>query len=299
MQHEFNAGRDPMMLADSDSDTELSPYPILWAFSSLSHLALGVPFAATLLLILFCHEMGHYLYCRHYRIAATPPFFIPFPSMIGTVGAFIKIRAPIETRRKLFDIGIGGPIAGFIPALVFAFVGLALSQPLPLGVEPVLGLPLVFEAVNALLGHGWMPQGLLLHPVALAAWAGMLATSLNLLPVGQLDGGHILFALFPRWHRYVSLLTIAGLVLMAWYFYMGWILWAVLLGFMGTKHPYVEPWPKPSPRRYLLGGVALLLLALSLMPSPVKGVTLPQVWQGVRPTLHEWKMDALHKLGLK
>ncbi len=292
MQHEFDAGRPPLTLTDQDaSDDALSPYPIVWAFSSLSNLALGIPFAATLLFILFCHEMGHYLYCRHYRIAATPPFFLPFPSMIGTLGAFIKIRAPIETRQQLFDIGIGGPIAGFIPAIVFTFIGLALSHPQS-DFAPTIGVPLIFGVVHALLGHAWSPQALLLHPIALAAWAGMLATSLNLLPVGQLDGGHILFALFPRWHRRLSLVTIAALVLLAWSFYMGWIIWAILLSIMGTQHPYVSPWPKPSRRRYVLGGVALLMLALSLMPAPVQGVTLPQVWTEVRPTLHEWKMDA-------
>lgn len=295
MQHEFNQGHQALLASDEES--ALDPYPLEWALRSIHNLALGIPFAATLLFILFSHEMGHYLYCRHYRIEATPPFFIPFPSMIGTIGAFIRIRAPIGTRQELFDIGIGGPIAGFIPATLVTLFGLGLSRPLAVGQVPEIGVPLLFHLGNLLLGHGWRADALLLHPVALAGWAGMLATSLNLLPVGQLDGGHILFALFPRWHRYVSLATIALLVALAWYCYVGWLLWAILLSVMGTRHPDVEPQPAPSRGRYLLGAVAVLMLALSMMPAPVKSVTLPEVWQEVRPTLHQWKMDAWQWLG--
>jgi membrane-associated protease RseP (regulator of RpoE activity) len=253
-------------------------FPVRWALQS-GHLALGIPFSLTLMLILLSHEMGHYLYCVKYGVSATLPFFIPFPTLIGTLGAFIRIRSPLRSRNILFDIGIAGPIAGFAVALAVLIFSLGLSRPAPFGaVTPdiQLGYPLVFYLVRKLLvatGHApgiaTVPMSqIFLHPVAIAAWVGMFATSLNLLPGGQLDGGHIVYAVSPRAHKKVSRATILALIPMALYFWAGWFIWAVLLRLSGMRHPSVTEWPEISTSRRWLGLVALLMLALTITPAP-------------------------------
>src|ERR1700690_682660 len=237
---EFNyLHRQPMFsLAD---DVEVSVFPIEWALAEPANLLLGVPFSLTLMFILFSHEMGHYLYARRYRVYVTPPFFVPFPSLIGTFGAFIRIKGPIPTRTALFDIGIAGPIAGFIPACVAVVVGLSLSHPLmfagPLDNEP--GFPAAFYLAARLLHLDVPVTSLSLHPIAVAGWVGMFATALNLLPGGQLDGGHILFSVFPKWHRWVSLAVVIALVPLAKYCWIGWLIWAVVL-WLTSRHPPIR-----------------------------------------------------------
>src|SRR5450631_3085969 len=221
------------------NDDTLSLFPIGWIAQHPANLLMGLPFSLTLMFILLAHEMGHYLYARHYRVYATLPFFVPFPSLIGTLGAFIRIKSPIPSRAALFDIGIAGPIAGFIPACVALLVGLSLSHPLAgsTASDIQLGFPLAFHLAARVL-HITVPlSALSLHPAAIAAWVGMFATALNLLPGGQLDGGHIVFALNPRAHRIVSTLTIVALIPMAFYFWAGWLLWAILLRLSGMRHP--------------------------------------------------------------
>ena len=184
-----------------------------WALHEPSRLLLGIPFSATLLLILLAHEMGHYLYCRYYGVYATLPFFIPAPTLIGTLGAVIRIRSPIRSRCALFDIGIAGPIAGFVAALIVLVIAMHHSRVVP-GVmansDVEMGYPLIFHILWTVLpladvhGGSSLLQDIYFHPTAIAAWVGMFATALNLLPGGQLDGGHIVFALNPRAHRIVS-----------------------------------------------------------------------------------------------
>src|SRR5205807_980730 len=175
-------------------------FPVGWAFSHPQRLLLGIPFAGTLMLILLAHEMGHYLYCKKYGVWATLPFFIPAPTLIGTLGAFIRIRSPIRSRTALFDIGIAGPIAGFVVALSVLVFSLGLSKPMLAGFPAAdleLGFPKIFRLAQILLASVGVGGGvlrlplsrLLLHPTTIAAWVGMFATSLNLLPGGQLDGG--------------------------------------------------------------------------------------------------------------
>jgi len=229
---------------------------------------------------LLAHELGHYLYCVKYRVDATLPFFIPFPSLIGTLGAFIRIRSPLRSRRILFDIGIAGPIAGFAVALPVLIFSLGRSHVAPLGQSIPridLGLPLIFSVVRKFLmvfGHAGaianIPVSRIqLHPVAVAAWVGMFATSLNLLPGGQLDGGHIVFAVSPRWHKAVSRLTILALIPLALFCWTGWIVWAVLLRITGMRHPAVAEWPGiGSGRRWLALG-ALLMLVLTFAYQPI------------------------------
>ena len=284
------------------NDNSLSLFPLGWILHQPSNLLLGIPFSLTLMFILLAHEMGHYLYARHYRVYATLPFFIPFPfGFIGTLGAFIRIKSPIPSRAALFDIGIAGPIAGFIPACAALLVGLSLSHPL-IGSEGSyiqLGAPLAFHLAARLLHIGVPLSSLSLHPVAVAAWVGMFATALNLLPGGQLDGGHILFAVSPRLHRWVSILTVFVLIPFGIHLWAGWFLWAVFLA-MTARHPNVSPYPSVSGRRRGIALFGLLMLVLTFMPAPLTEHPQQDVWPGIRDstreTLHSLRDKARHLL---
>jgi len=257
------------------SDDDL--FPLLWAVADPRRLLLGVPFSAALMLILLTHEMGHFLYCVRNQVYATLPYFLPIPTPIGTLGAFIRIRSPIRTRAALFDIGIAGPIAGFVVAVGTLVVALLLSPPMPADMPPSdiqFGHPLIFHLVQRILaGLGMVSaplDGLHLHPVAMAAWVGMLATALNLLPGGQLDGGHIVYALWPRAHRWWTRGT-ALVLLPLGFLWQGWVLWALILLVTGTRHPAVPPTPGLSRGRLVLAVLALVILLLTFMPAPVSG----------------------------
>jgi len=281
---EYNFLHQRPALADEE-DSYVPLFPIDIVYHHPSRLLLGIPFSASLMLILLAHEMGHYLGCVRYNVDATLPFFIPFPSLIGTMGAFIRIRSPIHSRKALFDIGIAGPIAGFIVACAVLAVALGFSRVTPAAVPGapfptealLIHYPLIFPlAQKALAAMGLLDattslplQDLLLHPIAFAAWGGMFATSLNLLPGGQLDGGHIVFSIAPRIHRTLSRLTILCLIPMAVYLWAGWLIWAILLEISSFRHPQVAEWPKVSGKRLLLAALALVMLAVTLIPKPV------------------------------
>jgi membrane-associated protease RseP (regulator of RpoE activity) len=272
------------------NDDALPLFPIRWALGQPARLLLGIPFASTLMLILLAHEMGHYLYCRYYGVHATLPFFIPAPTLIGTLGAFIRIRAPIRSRTALFDIGIAGPIAGFLVALAVLVVAMPHSK--AIGVTSAasdiqVGYPLIFRLIWAALPSTTLHSSPTLHsicfpPTVIAAWVGMFATALNLLPGGQLDGGHIVFALTPRAHRIISRITILALIPMAIYFWVGWLVWAVLLRISGMRHPMVAEWPGVSGGRRWLAVFALLMLILTLAPAPFAHSSLMQVLRDLR-----------------
>lgn len=277
LQYNFNHNLPAFSLDDSI-------FPVRWAAGHPRHLLLGVPFSATLLLILLAHEMGHYLYCVRYGVQATLPFFIPAPTLIGTFGAFIRIRSPIRSRAALFDIGIAGPIAGFIVGLVVLAFALTASKPM-MGMAAAsdiqFGYPLIFHLVQGVLAvvlpagshvHLGLQQ-VYLHPTAIAAWVGMFATALNLLPGGQLDGGHIVYSLAPRTHRWLSRVTVLLLVLMA-SFWFGWLVWSVLLMVTGMRHPQVPSEPDLGAGRKLLGVFALVMLILTFIPAPFGGAGL-------------------------
>jgi membrane-associated protease RseP (regulator of RpoE activity) len=252
-------------------------FPLSWALQG-RHLLLGIPFSLALMSILLAHEMGHYLYCLRYRVAATLPFFIPFPTLFGTLGAFIRIRSQLHSRAILFDVGIAGPIAGFALALPILIFSLALSHPAPLGSalpEIQFRYPLVVHLAHKFLiatgnaGFGKVPlSNLYLHPVAIAAWVGMFATSLNLLPGGQLDGGHIVYSISPPSHNTVSRLTILALIPMAVYFWAGWLLFAVLLRLSGARHPSVAHYPELNKARRWLAVFGIVMLVLTITPAP-------------------------------
>ncbi|HEY6939061.1 MAG TPA: site-2 protease family protein [Terriglobales bacterium] len=257
--------------------------PLGWVLQSPIRLLLGIPFAGTLLIILLAHEMGHYYYCMKYGVYATLPFFIPAPTLIGTMGAFILIRSPIRTRSDLFDIGIAGPIAGFVLSVVTLVFAVFLSKPMPPGMassDILLGYPIIFYLAHHLSPHSAIPlERMALHPVAIAAWVGMFATALNLLPGGQLDGGHIVFSLWPRAHRWISTLSLVALILLGYFGnWWGWWVWAVLLFVSGLRHPQVSPWPGLDRKRKLLAlfALAMLILTIALAPIRVAGVA----WTG-------------------
>ncbi len=210
-----------------------------------------------MLVILLAHEMGHYIACRYHRLDATLPFFLPVPFGIGTLGAFIRIRTPLLNKRELFDVGASGPLAGFVVALPVLFAGIALSTPvaeLPKGGVMIFGEPLAFKAI-AWLVHPDVPPGgdLLLHPLGFAAWFGLLVTALNLLPFGQLDGGHITYALFGAWQRRIAWPLLAVLVVLG-FWWSGWWIWAVIALVMRVRHPWIpDEAATLDPRRRLLG----------------------------------------------
>ena len=235
----------------------------------------GLPFALTLLTILLVHELGHYFACRHHHIHSTYPYFIPVPSLIGTFGAFIMIRSPIRTRRALFDVGASGPLVGFIvavPALMFGILHAKVVPGLadPNHVSAILGTPLILHGLAALFYPHTPVANILLHPVGRAAWVGLFATSLNLLPAAQLDGGHILRSLSPRLHRYFSIVVPFILIALAYFhFWAGWYVWGALLFIIRYFRfvPIFDPEPLNPARRF--GAlISLAVFILCFMPSP-------------------------------
>ena len=246
----------------------------LWIwFQHPAILLSGLPFSLTLLTILLAHECGHYVACLYYGIDASLPFFLPAPTLYtGTLGAFIRIRSPIFSRRQLFDIGVAGPISGFLFLLPAAGIGLALSKVIPgiaetgsihYGTPPLLRLLelAVFPKVGVL--------DIYLHPVARAAWVGMFATAMNMLPAGQLDGGHIVYALFGKVHKWITRTTVAGLIFIGFFYFYGWLFWAVMLFFFARRHPPIYDLSEPGPARWKLGLLAFILFLLCFSAAPV------------------------------
>jgi len=277
---QFNFAHQQPTFSLSDDSPPL--FPLSW-IRHPSELLPGLPFSLTLMFILLAHEMGHYLYARHYRVYATLPYFVPFPSLIGTLGAFIRIKSPIPSRAALFDIGIAGPIAGFFPACVALLAGLSLSHPIAASDTSSLqlGFPLAFNLAARILHVTTPLPALSLHPIAAAAWVGMFATALNLLPGGQLDGGHIIFSLSPQLHRAVSFLTVLVLIPTGKYFWTGWLLWSVLLA-MTLRHPPVPREPSVSGRRRLVALFGALMFILSFTPAPFTHSSGREVWPEIR-----------------
>jgi len=239
----------------------------------------GAIFSASLLAILFSHEMGHYLACRYYNVNATLPYFIPAPPLFlaGTFGAFIKIRSPIPSRRALFDIGLAGPLAGFIVAIPLAVVGVLMVGP-PLPPQDhwiVFNDPLLFRLIAKIFGTS-LDSNSLANPYYMAAWLGLLVTSLNLMPVGQLDGGHGTFALFgSRAHRIIGRLAFVSVAVLAllgfwWHGSPSGFLYTVLLGIMmKVPHPAPAVMEPLGTKRILIALSTLLVFALCFCPFPI------------------------------
>jgi len=252
------------------------------AFGAL--LVRGLWYSATVIGILGCHELGHYFACRYYDVDASLPFFLPLPPPFptGTLGAVIRIREAFPSKRALFDIGIAGPIAGFVIMVPALFIGVAMSHLVALpdtfvGYE--LGEPPLFK-LAAWLIWGPMPDGysLNLHPMAFAAWFGMLATALNLFPIGQLDGGHISYAVFGRRSTAVTMVMVPCLIGLS-FVSSSWVVWTVLtigmLLLFGPRHPRVTDEEVPLDRsRLWLAAFALLMFVLCFTPAPIQPAAL-------------------------
>ena len=240
---------------------------------SPSVLLKGLPFSLAIMTILLAHEMGHYLTCCYYGIDATLPYFIPAPTIVGTMGAFIRIKSPIQHRAALLEVGIAGPIAGFVlavPTLIIALAKSGFTTPDPAGSGFGLGEPLIFKLLEFVMGKT-PPAGMEinLHPIGFAAWFGFFATALNLLPVGQLDGGHVTYALFGSIHKRISQALLFTLVPLGLFYWQGWLLWTTILLFIGLRHPMTLDDSVPLRFRHTaLGWIALAMFVLCFTPMP-------------------------------
>jgi len=262
------------------------------------HILKGLPFSLSLMLILLSHEFSHYFASRRHGVKATLPYFIPFPNIIGTLGAFIKMKSPIITRSALIDIGSSGPIVGFIVSVVTAVIGLQMSEvahvPQTTGLFNFGDSILFYYLYSLVIGAVPPGQDIILHPVAFAGWIGLFVTSINLMPVGQLDGGHVTYALGGEsLHRKTSMAVFVILLSMGLtkffiyadffpgtavlydyadkYLWEWWAAWAVILMFFGLRHPPVLRWEAPlDPRRKLVGGLTFFIFIMTFIPVPVR-----------------------------
>ena len=261
-----------------------SLFPLAWILRHPERVNGGWSFSLTLLAILTAHELGHYLACRYHRVHASLPWVLPAPTLIGTFGAFIRLRSRVPSRRALLDIGLAGPLAGILVAIPAVIAGLALSrvQPdpslygqtalsvsIPLGLSLLHSIARLFEPSIPSLGAGFNP-----HPVLIAAWVGLFITSFNLIPAGQLDGGHILYAISPRLHRWSTeiitvLLFVAGTI-----FWVGWLVWACFLLIPSLRHPALPDRQPVCKRRMALAIVGMILFVLTFTIQPFAGASL-------------------------
>lgn len=265
-------------------------------FSNPCRIIEGLPFSLSLMAILLTHELSHYFTSKKHHTATTLPYFIPAPSIIGTFGAFIKMKAPIISRTALVDISSSGPIAGFIVALTVTIYGLQFSElALPESTQGglILGDSILFSLLsNIIVGTPPGGKDILLHPVAFAGWIGLFVTAMNLLPIGQLDGGHIAYSLFGRKnHKRLSLILATVLAVIGItrlylyndflsfpfvkglenYLWEGWAIWAFLLFMLGLNHPPVYFWEKPlSGSRKFIGWLSLFIFIITFTPVPFK-----------------------------
>ncbi len=266
LTHSFQLGR-PL-----DLDQYLNVFATLQARPIL--LLDGLAFSITLMTILLAHELGHYFACRYYGIDASLPYFLPFPlPPIGTWGAFIRIRSPIYTRQALFDVGIAGPLAGFAMLLPALIIGIAESKVIP-GIaergDLIFGVPAIQRFFEWIIFPHVPSANILLHPIARAAWVGTLATALNLLPIGQLDGGHILYAFFGRRHKALSRIFVLALLPLGYFYSPSWWVWAALLFFFALRHPVIYDITPLDKNRVALGLAALAIFLLTFTLAPIR-----------------------------
>jgi len=245
--------------------------------TSFSGILKGIPFSISLLAILGVHEFAHYFAAKRWGISVTLPYFIPAPILpIGTFGAVISMRSSIPNRKALIDVGASGPIAGFIVAVIATVIGLKMSQIVSLDslgkdFSYYYGDSLIFKLLVRLI-LGEIPEGhdVLLNPVAFAGWIGLFVTALNLLPIGQLDGGHIVFALSTRYHELIRRIRIPLLLLLGLIFWEGWYVWALLSLFFGKAHPYPDYMEtKLDYKRKIIAVVSIIIFMLCIIFIPV------------------------------
>ncbi len=244
-----------------------------------SQLIKGLPFSAALLFILVSHEMGHFITSRYYHIDASLPYFIPAPTLIGTFGAFIKMRSPVMNKRVLLDVGANGPLAGLLVTIPILAVGLRLSEvkelTTPIAEGMTLGSSIILHLMTRLvLGNLPDTQQIVLHPLGFAGWIGLLVTSMNLIPVGQLDGGHIAYAVFGRRTRHISRAVLLGMLVLGIWASSMWLMWALILFLLlGVRHPAPLDYEIPlDRRRRILGLCMLAVFVITFVPVPFGGL---------------------------
>jgi len=256
---------------------------LLLSITNPSLIVYGFPFSIPLISILLAHELGHFFACRYYGMRCTPPYFIPAPiTIVGTLGAFIKIKSQFLHKRALFDIGVAGPLAGFIFSVPVLWIGISYSELIPKGALGTGGLlfgePIIFRLFGALaLGYSPNTHDMIAHPIAMAAWVGILATSLNLLPIWQLDGGHICYAILGRSRqKKISVVSVILLILLS---FLGWpvpsyLLFGLLLFIIGIRLRFYHPptlmeEEELGSKRLGVGLLALLILIICFIPVPI------------------------------
>ncbi len=262
------------------SESDLWPWP--WLVQQPSRFQLGWPFSLTLLAILLTHEFGHYFACKAHGIRCTLPWVLPAPTLSGTAGAVIQIRSRIPNRQALMDVGAYGPLAGYAASLLAVFAGWMLSHPISrVTVKPLIhfGEPVTLTLMHHLVQAVGRPivsatflempafRSTLIHPVFLSGWIGLFITALNLIPAGQLDGGHILFAVSPRWHRWMTRVLPFVLIGFGIFFWVGWVFWGALLWIPAMRHPNVAN-DQPVGGRNLLALLCLGVFLLTFVAAP-------------------------------
>jgi membrane-associated protease RseP (regulator of RpoE activity) len=264
-------------------DSDLWPWAWVWRHKDLY--ILGRPFSFTLLGILLVHEFGHYIACRIHGISASLPWILPAPTLSGTVGAVIRIRSRIPSRNALMDVGIYGPLAGYVASVIAVGAGFALSfnsvADAPDAIVVFGSEPITIRALHALLAH-WNPaipsfDHIAPHPVLVAGWIGLFITSLNLIPGGQLDGGHLLYAISPRTHSLFTKLLPLVLFLAGAVYWVGWVLWGSILLIPAMRHPSVPVETHLSRGRMVLAFIGLAIFLLTFTPTPFEGDSLMQL----------------------
>lgn len=237
----------------------------------------GWPYALGMILILGTHELGHYFAARYHRVSVTLPYFIPAPIGFGTLGAFIQLREPMRNRKILFDVGVAGPLAGLVVALPILIIGLATSDIKPLPVEDYVleGDSILYALVKLAIFGKWLPNGqedVFINQLAKAGWTGLFITGLNLIPLGQLDGGHVAFTLLGK-QAYRFYFPILGVFLLLSLFNSAWILWTLLLMFLGRSYAVpLDTITQLGPRRRWLGYAAMIVFVLVFVPNPLQQV---------------------------
>ena len=265
--HNFRLG-----LAPITSDADVLPYA--WVFLHRADFASGLPFSLTLIGILLAHEFGHYFACRAFAVSSTLPYLLPAPSLSGTFGAVIRLKSRVRTRSALIVIGASGPIAGFVVIIATVIVGLQQSTFASTPVLPQIQPPLLISSIFGML-HFASPLRLIVpHPILVASWIGLLITSLNLVPAGQLDGGHILYALSPAAHRISSRVMTVLLFAMGIFLWAGWLVWGSLLLLPGMKHPRIPSEQPVTLAQYALVPVCAVILLLAGMLQPFQSYSL-------------------------
>ena len=280
--HNFRQGLAPLA---SDADV----LPFAWVFANLRSFASGLPFSLTLVGILLAHEFGHYFACRSFGVRSSLPYLLPAPSLSGTFGAVIRLKSKVRSRAALIVIGAAGPIAGFLVAIVTVAFGLVRSTYATHPVLHAVQAPLLISGMHALLCSfvGAPPlANIVPHPMLSASWIGMLITALNLIPAGQLDGGHILYAISPRAHRVSTWLVTAGLLTLGLFAWAGWLLWGALLLLPGMRHPRVPDVREIKGWQYALIPICCVILVFAATFQPVVGFSLIRILHELPSRLH-------------